>query len=176
MSKLSLDALAEFRDLWVHTPSCVFAASIEELRAWDEQLYEAIQSGELDPRPSWEIQEAEAAARVAELVIERMNTDEIASLVIAKLAPAARVIFLTETNAEPSTGQSFDWWASAARQLGVPIANPTGRKRVIDVEALRVALAKSAPASIDEPRESPTDTVRRMLAERLNGGSRAAKG
>ncbi len=74
MTQLSHDALVEFRDLWIHQPACTFAASIEELMEWDEQLYWAIQRGEVDGRASWAIAEAEAAERVANLIAAQVLT------------------------------------------------------------------------------------------------------
>lgn len=69
---LGREALAEFRDLWIHQPSCTFAATIEQLMDWDEQLYQAIERGEVDRRASWEIEEDEAAQRVARLIAEKL--------------------------------------------------------------------------------------------------------
>lgn len=101
------------------------------------------------------------------------RVERIAELVVAKLGPAISVAFISETNAEPVSGQSFDWWVGVAKRLGVPVHNVTGRKRVIDVEVLRTALAASAPIASDVPTNDPVTTVRRMLNERLNGGNYA---
>ena len=54
MIRLSPAALAEFRDL-MHESSAFYNGTIEEIMQWDRQLAEAINAGEIDPRPSWEI-------------------------------------------------------------------------------------------------------------------------
>ena len=54
MIRLSPSALAEFRDL-MHESSAFFDGTIEEIMQWDRQLADAINAGEIDPRPSWEI-------------------------------------------------------------------------------------------------------------------------
>lgn len=117
--------------------------------------------------------EAQPLGSVPMLEPPAPSAEEIATKLAEKLGPATRVVFLTETNAELATGQSFDWWATVAQRLGVPIANPTGRKRVIDVEALRAALAASVPAPETSQSEDPIAQIHRVLAERLNGGRHA---
>ena len=77
------------------------------------------------------------------------TAEEIAQAVVAKLKPAVDAQFVTEANAEMICGQSFDWVVSVARRIGVPVANPTGKKRIVDLSAFRAALAALAA------RESP---------------------
>lgn len=75
--------LLEFRDCWIHQPSCTFAASIEELMTRDAQLHDAIKRGQVDTRASWQIAEDEAVQQVARLV-----TKKLAPLLEAKVIPS----------------------------------------------------------------------------------------
>lgn len=68
---LSREALADFRDS-LHEPSASYVGSSADIDAWLAQLDAAIDAGEIDGRPSWEIDANREAERVASLVLARL--------------------------------------------------------------------------------------------------------
>jgi hypothetical protein len=82
--RLGLQALLELRDL-MHQPSAMFAASSAELDLWLRQLDEAIDSGEIDPRPSWELEAEREAQRVAKFVLAAL--EERGGVDVANVTP-----------------------------------------------------------------------------------------
>lgn len=70
-TRLGPVALLEFRDS-MHEDSVVYAATGAEIDLWLAQLDEAIDAGQIDPRPSWELQAENEAQRVAAIVLARL--------------------------------------------------------------------------------------------------------
>lgn len=86
-------ALLELRDL-LHLPEFSVAAGLDEIDAWLQQLDIAIDRREIDPRPSWVLQEEAEADRLAAKVAEKLgpvlavSADEVAAAVASRLAAA----------------------------------------------------------------------------------------
>lgn len=158
---LSHAALLEFRDS-LHEDSVVYAASGAEIDLWLAQLDEAIDVGEVDPRPSWEIAAAEERERLAEIVVAKMDARRTHASVV-------RAEFITAGNAEAITGQDWRWVVAEARRLGVPVGG-TGHKRVVDVQAFRAALAADSKPPLTKCDVDPVEEIRRTLGStRVNG-------
>lgn len=65
--------LEDLRDM-LHSPSFTIAGGHEEIGLWLAQLDDAVVSGEIDPRPSWELAAETEAERVAEIVFEKLRS------------------------------------------------------------------------------------------------------
>lgn len=173
---LCRQGLEEFRDSQ-HESSCLFAASIAEIDLWTRQLYDAIDSGQLDPRPSWEIHAAEDAQRVAALVIAELR----ATTKNALAEPKARITFAPSASPELVRARdvrmtSREWRAAVHR--GELRARKIGREYLAtreDFDAYLVA-RQVAPKKSQPPvkRTDPaTAAVDRALA---SGKLRIVKG
>lgn len=98
---------------------------------------------------------------------------EIAAEVLRRLGPAMRAEFITAGNAEAVTGQDWRWVIAEAQRLGVVVGG-RGKKRVVDVQAFRAALAAEAKSSLatSVADADPAEQIRRMLGSaRVNGAS-----
>lgn len=101
------------------------------------------------------------------------SSAEIAAEVLRRLGPVTRAEFITAGNAEAVTGQDFRWVRAEAERLGVPIAG-TGKKRVIDVETFRSALAADAEVLVISGEDTdPVEDLRRKLGFKLRENDRA---
>ncbi|MCK6538300.1 MAG: hypothetical protein L6Q84_35445 [Polyangiaceae bacterium] len=89
---------------------------------------------------------------------------EIADEVARHLSPATRAEFITPGNAKAVTGQDWRWVTAEAQRLGVPVGG-TGKKRIVDIEAFRAALAaKPTPPLAKRAADiDPVEQIRRMI-------------
>lgn len=122
MTLLSHEALTEFRDS-LHEDSAWYVGSSADIDAWLKQLNEAIDSGAVDARPTWQIEQDEAAERVANLVVAK-----VMATLAAQPPQAVQVANDTAVAHDPEVAERLATTvvSTAAPTLAVRVAQPPG--------------------------------------------------